>query len=114
MPLVRENVRCVLHFALGFKKPQFIKELCESSLIPCNIMVMDNMLSVNQLIELSVVRISYGPDTYLRVMNYLEKEACRTPKYLETTEEVNFSKENKIDTKLLGTQENNFYTEKNF
>ncbi|WP_425362648.1 isocitrate lyase/PEP mutase family protein [Candidatus Tisiphia endosymbiont of Hybos culiciformis] len=61
-------------FAPGLANHNFIKQLCESSPIPVNIMVQD-VTAVKNLANLGVSRISYGPFPYIAVMQELEKSA---------------------------------------
>ncbi|MDR0296456.1 MAG: isocitrate lyase/phosphoenolpyruvate mutase family protein [Rickettsia sp.] len=61
-------------FAPGLANHNFIKQLCESSPIPVNIMV-QNVTAVKGFIDLGVSRISYNPFPYIAVMQELGKSA---------------------------------------
>ncbi|CAN5568443.1 isocitrate lyase/phosphoenolpyruvate mutase family protein [soil metagenome] len=63
-------------FAPGLRNAKYIEKLCESSVLPVNIMVMPDVPSAKQLAELGVARISYGPGPYRLVMETL-REAGR-------------------------------------
>jgi 2-methylisocitrate lyase-like PEP mutase family enzyme len=58
-------------FAPGLENREFIKELCEASPIPVNIMI-KNEIEIKNLAELGVSRVSFGPYIYLEVMSKLE------------------------------------------
>ncbi|MBI2792217.1 MAG: isocitrate lyase/phosphoenolpyruvate mutase family protein [Gammaproteobacteria bacterium] len=59
-------------FAPGLNDPILIKELCELSPIPVNIMRLSEMVSNNQLAELGVARISYGPAPFSQMIEMLK------------------------------------------
>lgn len=63
-------------FAPGLSESTYIERLCSRSPIPVNIMVVPNTPSTEQLAELGVARISYGPGPYCLAMHAL-KEAAR-------------------------------------
>lgn len=52
-------------FVPGLKDPKLIRELCDESPLPVNIMLDDTTVSVTQLASIGVARISYGPAPYL-------------------------------------------------
>jgi 2-methylisocitrate lyase-like PEP mutase family enzyme len=61
-------------FAPGLRDPEMIKNLCELSPIPVNIMVLPDTPPPAELAKLGVARISYGPAPY-RQMTEALKEA---------------------------------------
>ncbi|MEP6788181.1 MAG: isocitrate lyase/phosphoenolpyruvate mutase family protein [Acidobacteriota bacterium] len=63
-------------FVPGLKDPKLIKEICSRSPLPVNIMVMTDTPSNQEMAELGVGRISYGPGPYRQIMEAL-KEAGR-------------------------------------
>jgi 2-methylisocitrate lyase-like PEP mutase family enzyme len=62
-------------FAPGLKDPALIKQLCERSPLPINIMVMSDTPSNKEMAELGVGRISYGPGPYREMMENLKLSA---------------------------------------
>ncbi len=62
-------------FAPGLRGEQHIAQLCAASPLPVNIMMMPDMLSVAQLAELGVARISHGPGPYRLAMRALAEAA---------------------------------------
>lgn len=60
-------------FVPGLCNIKTIEKLCAHSPIPINIMVMSNIPSLSQLVELGVARISYGPNPYIQMINALKK-----------------------------------------
>ncbi len=81
-------------FAPGLKNSQFIKELCESSPIPVNIMVQD-VPTAKSLIDLGVSRISYGLFPYIAATQAFEKSV---------TEALTFTtiEDNKKEVDIVG------------
>lgn len=63
-------------FAPGLHDPELIRMLCGRSSLPVNIMVMPNTPSNNEMSELGVARISYGPGPYRQMIDRL-KEASK-------------------------------------
>ena len=63
-------------FAPGLRDAEMIRELCERSPLPVNIMVMPDTPSNKEMAELGVARISYGPGPYRSMIEWL-KEAGR-------------------------------------
>jgi 2-methylisocitrate lyase-like PEP mutase family enzyme len=63
-------------FAPGLRDAAMIKELCDASPLPVNIMVMPDTPSNKEMAGLRVARISYGPGPYRRMIAWL-KEAGR-------------------------------------
>jgi 2-methylisocitrate lyase-like PEP mutase family enzyme len=53
-----------------------IRQLCEASTLPVNIMVMPDTPSNKEMAGLGVARISYGPGPYRKMIEWL-KEAGR-------------------------------------
>ncbi len=62
-------------FAPGLKDPELIKELCERSTLPVNVMVMSDTPSNQEMAALGVARISYGPGPYRQAMEALKTAA---------------------------------------
>ena len=62
-------------FAPGLKDPALIKEFCELSPLPVNIMVMADTPSNREMAALGVGRISYGPGPYREMMENLKLSA---------------------------------------
>jgi 2-methylisocitrate lyase-like PEP mutase family enzyme len=63
-------------FVPGLSDEAMIKELCEHSTIPVNIMMLPSAPSVDVLGRLGVARISYGPGPYRAAMKALQGEAA--------------------------------------
>ena len=63
-------------FAPGLRNPDLIKELCESSPIPVNIMVLPDTPPNAELAALGVARISYGPGPYRQMIESLKNAAA--------------------------------------
>ncbi len=74
-------------FVPGLANHKFIKQLCESSPIPVNIMV-QNVTVVKNLVDLGVSRISYGPFPYIAVMQELEKSATEALTCIDTNKKM--------------------------
>ena len=62
-------------FAPGLKDPALIRQFCERSPLPVNIMVMADTPSNRDMAELGVGRISYGPGPYREMMENLKISA---------------------------------------
>lgn len=62
-------------FAPGLNKASYIETLCKRSPLPVNIMVMSDTPSTKDLAVLGVARISYGPNPYCQVMDFLKEIA---------------------------------------
>jgi 2-methylisocitrate lyase-like PEP mutase family enzyme len=62
-------------FVPGVKNRELIRELCEGSPVPVNIMLDDIAASVAGLAPLGVARVSYGPVPYLLAMQALTDRA---------------------------------------
>lgn len=63
-------------FVPGLQDKDLIERLCNSSPIPVNIMVSNNDMTIEELTELGVARISYGPIPYLNMLSDLKDGAC--------------------------------------
>lgn len=59
-------------FVPGLKDPKLIKEICDRSPLPVNIMVMADTPSNKEMAALGVARISYGPGPYRQMMEELK------------------------------------------
>ncbi len=59
-------------FVPGLENKEYIKTICNDSTLPINIMITDNVISLEEFTKLGVSRISYGPTPYLNAMHYLE------------------------------------------
>jgi 2-methylisocitrate lyase-like PEP mutase family enzyme len=64
-------------FAPGLINPLFIKKLCETSPLPVNIMVTNATPTTQELTDLGVSRISYGPIPYLEMLKFFKVEALK-------------------------------------
>jgi 2-methylisocitrate lyase-like PEP mutase family enzyme len=62
-------------FVPGLRDAALIERICKESSLPVNVMVMDGIPSYDQLSQLGVARISYGPIPYIRAMASLKEEA---------------------------------------
>jgi len=62
-------------FAPGLKDPKLIKQICERSPLPVNIMVMTDTPSNQEMANLGVGRISYGPGPYRQMIDALKNSA---------------------------------------
>ncbi len=62
-------------FAPGLKDPALIKQFCERSPLPVNLMVMADTPSNEEMAELGVARISYGPGPYRQMVEALKQAA---------------------------------------
>ena len=60
-------------FAPGLRDAAMIRELCEASPLPVNIMVMADTPSNKEMAELGVARISYGPGPYRKMIEWLKE-----------------------------------------
>lgn len=59
-------------FVPGLENKEYIQKICASSPLPVNIMASDEAVLPEDLAELGVSRISYGPIPYLKTRYYLE------------------------------------------
>jgi 2-methylisocitrate lyase-like PEP mutase family enzyme len=62
-------------FAPGLKDPALIKQICERSPLPVNIMVMPDTPSNPEMAALGVARVSYGPGPYRQMIEALKQAA---------------------------------------
>lgn len=62
-------------FAPGLRDPEMIKELCERTTLPVNIMVLPDTPSNADMAKLGVSRISYGPGPYRQMYEALKTAA---------------------------------------
>jgi 2-methylisocitrate lyase-like PEP mutase family enzyme len=62
-------------FAPGLRDPELIRELCDLSPLPVNIMVMPDTPSNSEMATLGVARISYGPGPYRQMITSLKSAA---------------------------------------
>src|SRR5262249_14188718 len=62
-------------FAPGLEDVELIRELCEGSPLPVNLMINDTRAKIAQLASLTVARLSYGPAPYLFAMQALTDRA---------------------------------------
>lgn len=64
-------------FVPGLNNANYIEKLCELSPLPINIMASPDTLTVKQLAELGVARISYGPRPYCQMMDALKEASLK-------------------------------------
>ena len=62
-------------FVPGLRDAALIEQICKGVSLPVNVMVMEGVPSNDQLSQLGVARISYGPIPYIRAMALLKDEA---------------------------------------
>jgi 2-methylisocitrate lyase-like PEP mutase family enzyme len=62
-------------FAPGLSDPEMIRELCDRSPLPVNIMVLPDTPSNNEMASLGAARISYGPGPYRQMIEWLRNAA---------------------------------------
>lgn len=62
-------------FAPGLFDAEMIRELCDRSPLPVNIMVLPNTPSNAEMASLGVARISYGPGPYRQMIEWLRSAA---------------------------------------
>jgi 2-methylisocitrate lyase-like PEP mutase family enzyme len=65
-------------FVPGLKEPELVRELCDGSPLPVNIMLDDTQASPGQWASSGVARLSYGPAPYLQAMRALGEEARKS------------------------------------
>ena len=63
-------------FAPGLRDPELIRELCDRSPLPVNIMVLQDTPSNEVLAGLGVARISYGPGPYRQIVEFIKSAAA--------------------------------------
>ena len=64
-------------FAPGLRDPDLIKDLCERSRLPVNIMMLPDAPPPTTLAQLGVARISYGPIPYRQMIEALKEAALK-------------------------------------
>lgn len=62
-------------FAPGLVDAELIERMCQHSELPVNIMMKAGVPSVQQLAELGVARVSYGPGPFVRMLTWLQEQA---------------------------------------
>jgi 2-methylisocitrate lyase-like PEP mutase family enzyme len=62
-------------FAPGLKDPELIRNLCDRSPLPVNIMVMADTPTNKEMAQLGVGRVSYGPGPYRQMIEALKQAA---------------------------------------
>jgi 2-methylisocitrate lyase-like PEP mutase family enzyme len=63
-------------FIPGLTNDALIEKICESTMLPVNVMVMDGLSPAKKLAKLGVSRISYGPIPYADAMKTLKAQAA--------------------------------------
>lgn len=63
------------YFVPGLMNNDLISDICNTSTLPVNIMMMDGVASVFKLSQLGVSRISHGPFPYIALMDILTARA---------------------------------------
>jgi 2-methylisocitrate lyase-like PEP mutase family enzyme len=64
-------------FAAGLRRPEFIEKLCKASPLPVNILMFPDTFTNQQLAEMGVARISYGPFPYRQMIATFKDTARR-------------------------------------
>jgi 2-methylisocitrate lyase-like PEP mutase family enzyme len=62
-------------FVPGIFKPDQIREVCASTSLPVNVMMMASLPPRSELAQLGVARISHGPGPYRAAMKFIEQAA---------------------------------------
>lgn len=62
-------------FIPGLLSPRLIRAFVQKSPLPVNVMLMDGMISVKELQEIGVKRISYGPNSYFQANLAIQQAA---------------------------------------
>ncbi|WP_218187160.1 isocitrate lyase/phosphoenolpyruvate mutase family protein [Pseudomonas sp. URIL14HWK12:I6] len=62
-------------FVPGLVEDNLIREICDSTVLPVNVMLLTGMSSIRTLSTLGVARISFGPTPYVQTMNVLQSAA---------------------------------------
>ncbi len=70
-------------FIPGLQEEALIARICEATVLPVNVMVMDGVPDNDRLAQIGVARISYGPIPYIQAMNSVQEQAAR----LQSSEE---------------------------
>ena len=63
-------------FVPGLAEEGLIGELCQSTELPVNIMMMDGAAPIERLAALGAARVSFGPAPYVSLMNELSQRAA--------------------------------------
>jgi 2-methylisocitrate lyase-like PEP mutase family enzyme len=64
-------------FIPGLEDESLIGRICDGTVLPVNVMVMDGVPSNERLSSLGVARISYGPIPYISAMEAIKSEALK-------------------------------------
>lgn len=64
-------------FVPGLTDADSISELCETTPLPVNVMIMDGAPPITRLARLGVARVSYGPLPFANLVRQLEEDARR-------------------------------------
>lgn len=72
-------------FAPGLANPNFIKQLCDSSPIPVNIMV-QSVADARGIVDLGVSRISYGPFPYITATQAFKRSVAEALTVINTAD----------------------------
>lgn len=62
-------------FVPGLTDKALIKQICEASALPINVMMTKNLAEFRDIAALGVARISFGPAPYITLSSLLEQEA---------------------------------------
>jgi 2-methylisocitrate lyase-like PEP mutase family enzyme len=62
-------------FVPGIFQPEQIREVCDATALPVNVMVVPTLPPRSELAKLGVARISHGPGPYRAAMKFLEQAA---------------------------------------
>jgi 2-methylisocitrate lyase-like PEP mutase family enzyme len=62
-------------FVPGLTDKDLIRQICESSALPINVMMIQNLTEFRDIAALGVARISFGPAPYIGLSSMLEREA---------------------------------------
>jgi 2-methylisocitrate lyase-like PEP mutase family enzyme len=62
-------------FVPGLTDKALIRQICETSALPINVMMTQNLTAFRDIAALGVARISFGPAPYIGLSSVLEREA---------------------------------------
>jgi 2-methylisocitrate lyase-like PEP mutase family enzyme len=62
-------------FVPGLTDTELIRQICETSALPINVMMIQNLTEFRDIAALGVARISFGPAPYIGLSSVLEREA---------------------------------------
>ncbi|MEM8497746.1 MAG: isocitrate lyase/phosphoenolpyruvate mutase family protein [Pseudomonadota bacterium] len=62
-------------FAPGLVEAVLIERMCQHSALPVNVMMKAGVPSIQQLAELGVARVSYGPGPFVQMLAWLQEQA---------------------------------------